>query len=143
MFCILPLVIILIFSFVFSSFDYWDKLKYKRAFFLSCALVGFCFLVSEPIVFLAGLEGTVIPIVILIFSYSKDFDKINSVFFIVFINLFGSLPFMLFCLFYIEGFVSSVSNIFSFVSGHYCRLFLLMCFCLILASKLPIFILHF
>ena len=93
---IIPVVILLFSFFTFFYFSRKDYYFFSFIYFLVCFLILFCFLVSNSFLFLVSLEITVYPIVFLILSSSKDEEKIVSVFFIFFINIFGSLPFMYF-----------------------------------------------
>lgn len=143
MICVLPLVFRLITFFSFSWLGRLDKLKFIFMFLCLCRLVLLCFVSCRPVFYLAGLELTILPISLLIFVYSKDYDKILSIFFMFIMNLAGSLPFMLFCASYLNNLVTSISIFHSFRIFRYDSLVLWVCMVFILISKLPFFMLHF
>lgn len=128
-----------VFNYVyFSSFNF-SLYCYLRVFLL----LWFCFLVRDPLVFLVFFESCAFLIVFLILVYSKDLDKFSSCFFMFFLNLFGSIPFMYFCSSYISSlrFVCVVS---SFLMGNFMgSVILFFFFSLILFMKLPLFLFHF
>lgn len=142
MFCISPLVSFLIVRiiFIFGSLD--ESLIYKFNFNFLVLSVGLTFLVRDCLSFLILLEITVFPMAFIIFSFSKDLDKLSSILFIMFINLLGSIPFMIF----IWIFYSNMGRFF-FNFGLYLNLcdkiFLCFCFFLVFISKLPFFLFHF
>lgn len=56
----------------------------------------FTFLSCDPFRFLIGFEGCAFPMLYVFLLLSKDIDKVESLLFIVTINLLGSIPFMIF-----------------------------------------------
>lgn len=138
MLIIFPLVLYLIRASLFNFCGSFEKYLYQTIFLLVIFSLTLCFTSRSSFCFLIFLENCVIFILLFIFSFSKDSDKISSAFFIFFINIFPSILFMAFC-------VEWGSPIFlsSFLSSYSLRFFSLVCFLGLLLSKLPLFLLHF
>nr|YP_009228527.1 NADH dehydrogenase subunit 4 [Epitrimerus sabinae]ALK03790.1 NADH dehydrogenase subunit 4 [Epitrimerus sabinae] len=138
-----PLSYFLISYFLFNKLGYLESLGYSWLMGLSIFFTSICFMVSNSLVFLIFLEMVMIPICTLIFWHSKDSDKISSVFFMFFLNLLGSLPFILFSLNFLGlSFYFSCSSYFYSLSKIFSPLFYLF-FLLILLCKVPFFFLHY
>lgn len=135
---IFPLIFFVIYSVTFNFCNFKDKIYYNFIFFTLRLFLFFCFSRENPFLFLFFLESCVIFMLVLVFNFSKDDDKVSSTIFIFFINILGSIPFMIFC---------SESADFSYFEFYYMNgitsIFRLFCFLFILCSKLPIMFLHF
>lgn len=98
MVCIFPLC----FSAVGSYLESEVKGGYKFLslftflFFIIFSRLFFCFCSTDPIVFLFFAESSNIFLLILIYNFSKDKDKMSSSIFILIFNILGSVPFMAF-----------------------------------------------
>nr|YP_009228540.1 NADH dehydrogenase subunit 4 [Phyllocoptes taishanensis]ALK03803.1 NADH dehydrogenase subunit 4 [Phyllocoptes taishanensis] len=143
MLSICPLTFFLLCSFEFVSVGDREDLDFKFLFFLLMVLVGGAFLAVNPFLFLVALELTVTPMCILILVYSKDYDKLLSVFFMLFINLLGSIPFMMFCLLYNKAGYQWVLGSGWLSSFCYHEFVVWLGFVVILISKLPFIFFHF
>ena len=97
-----------------------------------------CFSSSSTFIFLVSLERCVILIIFLIFNLSKDKDKLSSTFFIFFINIVGSIPFIFFCSVLEGSFGGKEISL-----GGLERVAVYGSMLFILLSKVPIFLLHF
>lgn len=141
--CISPLVFFLISNFVFPRLISIEDILFNFFFFILIFLVTCTFLISDSFYFLLFLESTVCFIVTLMIIFSKDYDKFVSVFFIVLMNLVGSVPFIIFCYFFNFDPFLVLSNIFVFGSDFCYSWLMLINFSLILLSKLPVLFFHF
>lgn len=134
----------LAYEFIINSEFYFTQLYEKYIFNLIFALLifftSYCFSSSSPFLFIRFFEISVYPMILLIIFFSKDIDKISSRIFIVCINIFGSIPFMVFVYFssfrlLIDNGEFGVINVFSPLIFFY--------FLLVFASKIPVFLSHF
>lgn len=138
--------IIYLFPLLFITFLYLDHpfcdfssgFSHSWILFSIFFLLSFSFCSSSSILFLLFLESCVILIVIFIFFYAKDQDKVSSTFFIFLTNIAPSFLFMWFCSACIKDRISSWSSY-----GRGLRLVVFFSFLGLLLSKLPIFFLHF
>lgn len=128
-----PLLYFLISSCIFNCSSSSEKFFFWILITSFFFLLLFRFASNNPFVFLFFLETCVVLNIFFLFNFSKDSDKISSVFFIIFFNIVGSIPFFWFCTFYDNVLLVDTSD------SH----FLIFCFLVILCSKLPIFIIHF
>lgn len=134
------LVLFLIKSSTINHSNVSGDLVYSISYSVLFSLLFVCFLSRRPLLFLITLELCVFPILYVIFNYSKDQDKISSSLFIFFINIIGSIPFMLFCILLRGSFYWVwIPDMVLFCS----RPFIFLCIVLILFCKLPLFLLHF
>ena len=133
---IAPLVFLILMPLIFSSFTTKEVANYKSMFFLRIFFVCLTFLFESSFFFLVSLEVSSIPILLLIFNYSKGHDKISALIFMFFINFVGSTPF-----FYFRILKDSLAH--PFFLGPLISFFYFYCFILILCSKVPVFLLHF
>lgn len=134
---ILSLVYLLISFFPFVSLDYSSKFIYSLYFSFLCFFLFFVFTFSDCFYFLVALESTVFLIWFLVLNFSKDFDKLDSVLFLVLVNLRGSLPFIIFTLSSDETRLY-FSRVFFFNSD----LIILFFMVLLFVCKIPIFFFH-
>lgn len=88
--------------------------------------------------FLAFLERCVVLILILIFRFAKDQDKVSSTIFIFLLNIAPSIYFIFFCSLEFGSLNSSIFGLSSSI-----RIFFWGGFLGLLLSKLPIFLAHF
>lgn len=138
---IFSLCIIFFFSFNYIRFKEWWF--YCSIFIIVSIFVRINFFCNSHFFFLLSLEMCVYPIVALILNFSKDFDKLSSVLFIFRLNILGSLPFMIFSFKSYSIFHSEYLNILRQTFFLLKDNFLLLCFVLILISKLPLIFFHF
>lgn len=142
-FSVFMLFLIPFIFFLISEFlnRYTNLLNFKEIFTVVGIICGFLclsFVSSSPFLFLFRYEICAFPILFLIFRLSKDLEKIESVFFMLFINVFGSIFFIIFCYgFYISDMVL-LSSFFFFFSD----LFIYRRFFLLLVIKFPLFLFH-
>lgn len=138
--------IILLFPILFITFSYLDHSfcegssnHIHSGILLSIlGLLSLSFISSFRLSFLFFLERCVILIVIFIFHYAKDQDKVSSTFFMFLTNIAPSFLFIWFC----AGFLKD--RIWSWVSFRgELGVIMLLSFLGLLLSKLPIFLLHF
>lgn len=135
--------IFILFTFRFSNLLFSEVLNYFFWFGVVIFSLFLCFLCNSPIFFIIFLEICVPPIVYLILNLSKDLDKFTSVIFIFCINILGSIPFIIFCYFFLQNFNSNSLFLSSFDSNFIIDTFLFFCFILVLVSKVPIVFFHF
>lgn len=107
------------------------------------SLIFFRFRVKNIILFLVIFEGIIFPMIFLMFNFSKGQDKVSSIFFIVFFNLIGRIPFIIYALdvtFFFGGCNSLLSSRnLNYISSYWA----LICFILIFLNKIPVVFLHF
>lgn len=135
---LLPRLIFLILCF---SNPFLDKFFIVKGWFYFSSIILFLFgsfLSLDPFVFLILFEFCVFPMMYIFLILSKDIDKLESVLFIIFMNLFGSIPFMSFVSvwFKSENFYHAI-NVDSFL-----EFVVFIRFILLLVIKFPIFIWH-
>lgn len=128
------------FKVIFSSKS--DFLFYYFFFFSLFFSFLTLILSSSAFLFLVILELRVIFIFLLIVNFSKDLDKFYRALIIVFFNVLGSIPFIIFIFFFdLDYFLRTNSN---FFNCYYIRDALMLLFCtLVLILKLPLFLGHF
>lgn len=136
-------VLYLVFSFLFRNFNFFDNFFYLFLYVFIFFLLNFRFFISSSFIFLVLLEITVMPMSILVVYFSKDKDKIYSVFFMIFINIFGSIPFIIFLSISMFNFFLVKFSLVFFDVFFFKSYVLIFCYSLILIRKLPIFFLHF
>lgn len=134
LFSVIPLNIRFFYFFNESFSLKKDKNLTYIFFFLILSLVSLTFFSTDPFKFIFFLECSVLPISFIIIFLSKDYDKISSVLFITFINLLGSIPFIMFLL---------ISNRINFFELGTERVILEFIFILVIVCKIPIFFFHF
>lgn len=134
-----PLVLFLLFWFPFAYHKENINNSYKILFTLLICVVSLVFMSSDPFLFLVLLELSIPVMFALILIFSKDFDKYSSLFFIIVINILGSIPFIFFVYTY---FIFFFRNFFLRLTESV-RWFIFLSYCLVLISKLPIFLFHF
>lgn len=100
------------------------------------------FIIENLFVFLILFEIIIFPIFILIYNFSKGTDKISSVIFILFFNLSGSVPFIIFSRKFFDS--TFFFSPFYFFGKEYFRSNLIFfSFLLIFLTKIPIIFFHF
>lgn len=147
--CIIGAVCILILSLDLSFFNFKNIFLKNSDFFfyyfLFLLLFFFFFLLilsSSLFLFLTSLELRVIFIFFLMINFSKDLDKFYRALIIVFFNVVGSIPFMIFIFFFDFNYFLRVNS--NFFSCFYIKDHLILLFCtLVLILKLPVFLGHF
>lgn len=139
---LVPLIILLIYEFIFPFFRFYLKNLYFFSFGLVISLVSLTFLLNSSFLFLLVLEITVVPIVVLILNFSKIEDKISSVLFMLFINLLGSIPFFFYSS-YFEKFYSGICILDLYYISYSVDFFFLFSYLFILLCKIPLFMFHF
>lgn len=133
------IVLYLILESSFGSNDSSTRKLFFFLFFLIVFLRVLCFLSHRLFKFIVLFEATMFPMIYLIISYSKDLDKISSCFFILCINLLGSVPFIIFSGYFKPMGESSLQCSLSPI----CSLLSFLCCMLVLLCKIPVFIRHF
>lgn len=132
-------ILLLIYSFMdHSSSSKSGESNHYFYLFRILSLLFFRFLSCLSVFFLLFLESCVILIVVFIFRFAKDKDKISSTFFIFLLNMAPSVLFIYFSFSFLERFACSGISL----SGQK-RFLLFFMFVSLLLSKLPIFLLHF
>lgn len=130
------------FSFKFTYINLDHKNLYIVLFFFVNFLVCLSFPIRKLFYFLLIFELCVYPIFFLIFKFSKDKDKIISVFFIIYFNIFGSLPFIIIS--YFSDVINHIGEyFFIFNLNYYNRFFIMLCYFLLFSTKIPLIFLHF
>lgn len=126
-------------SFLFSGRRKTDFYTLKILLVFSVLFINLSFLVSNVFVFLLFFELRLIPIMLLMFNFSKDEDKISSIVFMLFFNLSGSIPFILYSLRRLKLNLNFIilDSLF-FESG-----IIFSSFILIFLTKIPIIFFHF
>lgn len=121
---------------VFSTLK--EKKEYE--FFLSLLLgsLAFSFASWDSFFYLCFYELTVLPMIFLFINFSKDYDKIESIFFMFLLNLIGSILFIYFC----SIFCNLNFRNFDTFSCFNIRIFITFRFFLLFCSKFPLFFLH-
>lgn len=128
--------------FLFSYFNSLDFNIYL-IFYFSVLLINFCFVSDNIFSFLIFFELSLIPIVFLILNFGKDFDKLESSYFMLIMNLIGSLPFVL-GVWFISNSFSTFSLVYMTFNIFYLDNFFIFIFInLIFLFKLPLFFFHF
>lgn len=128
--------------FYFSYLTEKEKYLYLLFFFLVSIFIWLSFRINRAFLFLLMFESIIFPIFLLILNFSKSKDKISSLFFIVFFNLAGSLPFIYFSSNILEFVSRPPSSVFLFTDLNF-RSLLRLCFIFIFLTKIPIIFLHF
>lgn len=125
---------------IFFNFSHYVE-KFTFYFLFGCLFFSLflCFLSCSLFLFLVFIEFCVIFMIIILFNYSKDSDKISSTLFMFFTNILGSIPFIIFRS---RQFSFSGENSLVSISQDY-RFLIFLFFSLILFSKLPLVFLHF
>lgn len=135
-------IFFLLFSILwFSPFNFVSLKEFlglEIIFFFVFLFLFFSFSSNYIFWFIVFLEMCVIFLILLIFWYSKDLDKISSIFFMFFINICPSILFIFFRIFIDKSFFSIYYN-FLFIQDY----FLFFCYLGLLFSKLPLFFFHF
>lgn len=140
------LLLLVLIIFLYYKFFSLYNLKFIFFFFFvvfSLFFVSFTFTVCDIFYFFFFYESCMIPMVILISVFSKDHDKVSSFIFIFFLNIFGSIPFIFFCSLCNMGIYHFFEDFLCISNTNFLRLFFLFCFCLILLTKMPLFLFHF
>lgn len=125
----------------FNTLSIRNSITHDVFFLLVFLSLAFCFFSCNSLIFLFWLEICVFIIIFLIFNFSKDQDKVSSTFFIFFLNILGSIPFILFCFFVDTKGESFLCRWFLFEG--LIRIPLIFLSLMILLFKLPIFFSHF
>lgn len=141
-FRIFPLVCFLILksNFFFLNFD--NYVLNSIYFFTIISFVNLFFFSNTNFFFLLIIEICVYLIFFLVLQLSKDSDKFRSLIFIIIINMLGSAPLMFSLGKFFERFCHYICFN-SYMLFLVRDLFLFFCWAMMLARKLPIFIIHF
>lgn len=135
------LIPFIIFVVYFGSNNFVGDFKFSESLFLFLFIsvsVFFTFISSDPFFFLIIFEISVFPITYALMVLSKGLDKIESSFFILFLNLLGSIPFIVF----IGSYFQRNNFNFSIVLHFYLDFFIMFGFSFLLLMKFPIFLGH-
>lgn len=135
---IIPFFLLIFYTFYgsLSNFDFYVNLTI----FLTCVFLFFLFSCCNIFCFILLLEATVYLIIYSIFSLSKDTDKISSATFMFFLNLLGSIPFIVSCSY---AYIFYPLNFLEFSPRFFNDMFIYLGVLVVLLTKLPRFLVHF
>lgn len=105
-------------------------------------LLGLFFMSTNLLTMLVLVEISRIAVIFIFIRFSKDQDKESSFLFILFTNLSGSMPLILFILISISLQVSIINN-FNFYQEFMNNHLIIILYSLIFLRKIPIFLIHF
>lgn len=129
-------------SFFFRFIRKRGKIFYGAIVALSVFSMWASFASSRIFLFLLRFEIIVLPLYALIYNFSKGKDKILSVLFIIFFNLFGSVPFIIFSL-KIINFTSLGLSVNLELREVCFSLILAICYITVFLRKIPVLFIHF
>nr|AQQ72866.1 NADH dehydrogenase subunit 4 [Leipothrix sp. 1 XFX-2017] len=137
-----PLVVMLVpMASLFMNRAHFIGLLTKGSAYFCLYLIGVClvvcFMCTTPVFFLIFFEITVFPMTYLIINLSKDYDKIESAFTMLFLNLVGSIPFM-----YFISIMSQNNYNYFFFYHKILSNIIFASFFILLTFKFPIFLSH-
>lgn len=135
---LVPLIFFLIYYRLHNFLDVKSLNFFTFTFLFISAFVCLTFVCLDPLIFLVFFEICVFPMSYALFILSKDWDKIDSAFFMLFINLLGSIPFI----FFLSSYYIRLNFELRIIFNSFLDLLVMFNFSLLLFIKFPIFLGH-
>lgn len=118
----------------------WKEKKEQTIMRIIILIALATFITTNTLIFVTIIEITIIPLVYLVINYAKGREKINSIKYFIFINSFGSIPFIIYSLKKISIFRDMEADNLRFVQNE--REWISAAFLILLLVKTPLITLH-